>query len=70
MNPLRIIFSFLPFAAGMTIAAQSVYPGQHAGKMKVETTATLKANSFDLKDVKLLPGRVRDNLEIESAWMV
>lgn len=42
MNPLRIIFSFLPLAAGMTIAAQSVYPGQHAGKIKIESTVPAK----------------------------
>jgi len=54
----------------MTIAAQSVYPGQHAGKMKIETTAPHKASSFDLKDVRLLSGRVRDNMERDSAWIM
>lgn len=51
-------------------SAQSIYPGQHEGKLKVETSAPVRALSFDLKDVKLLPGRVRDNLERDSAWMV
>lgn len=29
----------------------------------------MRAHSFDLKDVKLLPGRVYDNLRRDSAWM-
>lgn len=50
--------------------AQSVYPGQHRGKMKQETMAPLRAESFDLKDVRLLPSRFRDNMVRDSAWMV
>ena len=35
-------------------SAQSVYPGQHQGKMKKETVAPVRVESFDLKDVRLL----------------
>lgn len=35
------------------VSAQSVYPGQHQGKLKKETVAPLQAESFDLKDVRL-----------------
>lgn len=49
--------------------AQSVVPGQHAGKLKVENRVAGKAQSFDLREVTLLPGRVRQNLERDSAWM-
>lgn len=49
--------------------AQSAYPGQHKGKIAVEVSAPVKAQSFDLKDVRLLPGRVHDNLMRDSAWM-
>lgn len=52
------------------LSAQSVYPGQHRGKMKKETVAPLLAESFDLKDVRLLPSRFRDNMMRDSAWMV
>ncbi|MDE7407643.1 MAG: glycoside hydrolase family 127 protein, partial [Muribaculaceae bacterium] len=52
-----------------TGGAQSVYPGQHGARIKVETTG-VPVKSFDLHEVKLLPGRVRDNLERDSAWMV
>ena len=30
-------------------SAQSVYPGQHQGKMKKETVAPIRVQSFDLK---------------------
>lgn len=50
-------------------SSQSLYPGQHKGKVKVETKVPVKAQSFDLKDVRLLPGRVHDNLSRDSAWM-
>lgn len=53
----------------MPLAAQSVYPGQHKGKLAVELSVSPKAYSFDLKDVRLLPGRVHDNLKRDSAWM-
>lgn len=48
---------------------QSIYPGQHNGKVKVEVSVPMKARSFDLKDVRLLPGRVHDNLSRDSVWM-
>ena len=31
--------------------------------------APLQAESFDLKDVRLLPSRFRDNMLRDSAWM-
>ena len=52
-----------------SLTAQSVYPGQHAGKLKLETVAPVKVKSFDVKDVRLLPSRFRENLERDSAWM-
>lgn len=70
MNRLHLISILITLATTTTVTAQSVYPGQHAGMLKVETTAPHKAECFDLKDVRLLPGRVRDNLERDSTWMV
>lgn len=49
--------------------AQSVYPGQHSGKIKVETCVPCKAEAFDLDEVRVLPGRVHDNIRRDSAWM-
>ena len=53
----------------VSLTAQSVYPGQHAGKLKQETVVPVKVKSFDVKDVRLLPSRFRENLERDSAWM-
>lgn len=67
----RSLFLLMTAAAVSTFAnAQSIYPGQHRGKIAVENSAPVKAESFDLKEVRLLPGRVRENLERDSAWMV
>lgn len=52
-----------------TLSAQSIYPGQHAGKMKKETVAPIQLESFDLKDVRLLPSRFRENMMRDSIWM-
>lgn len=56
-------------AAAAPATAQSVYPGQHSEKIKVENSVPCKALSFDLKDVRLLPGRVHDNMMRDSVWM-
>lgn len=66
---LKIIIFCAASAAAPVAAAQSVYPGQHEGKMKVENVAPSAVKAFDLKDVRLLPGRVHDNLSRDSAWM-
>lgn len=51
------------------VKAQSVYPGQHEGKMKIEVQASMQVQSFDLKDVRLLPSRFRENMMRDSVWM-
>ncbi len=69
---MRKIISIIAVSLAMsaTMQAQSVYPGQHAGKLKKVNTAAMKAESFNLKDVRLLPSRFRDNMRRDSAWMV
>lgn len=68
MNKL-VSTSIMLLLSLMASYAQSVYPGQHPGKLAMETKIPVRAQCFDLKDVRLLPGRVRDNLERDSAWM-
>ncbi len=68
MNYKNIILAVC-IGISSTISAQSVYPGQHRGKMEKETTISLWAESFDLKDVRLLPSRFRENMMRDSAWM-
>lgn len=66
----RMIITGLCLTVSGTLSAQSIYPGQHAGKMKKETIVPLQVKSFDLKDIRLLPGRFRENMMRDSAWMV
>ena len=66
----RITAIFTGAALGLAALGQSVYPGQHAGRLAADGKGECVARSFDLRDVRLLPGRVRDNLERDSAWMV
>ena len=66
----KILFTAICFGMSAALFAQSVYPGQHTGKMKKETVAPVQLESFDLKDVRLLPSRFRENMTRDSAWMV
>lgn len=67
MKKLVIALVLLSVAAGAI--AQSLYPGQHGGRLAVTPAGRCEAACFDLADVRLLPGRVRDNLERDSAWI-
>lgn len=66
---MRILLITTLLALSGAMSAQSVYPGQHKGKIKKETIAPMYAQSFDLKDVRLLPSRFRDNMMRDSIWM-
>lgn len=63
------IIAMAMLSTGSIAIAQSLYPGQHKDKVKVSANVPMKAQSFDLKDVRLFPGRVHDNLSRDSAWM-
>lgn len=66
----RISLTIVSVVCCACMYGQSIYPGQHSDKVAVDVVAPHSVECFDLKDVKLLPGRVRDNLERDSAWMV
>lgn len=66
----KVIIVAMSLTVFGTLSAQSIYPGQHAGKIKVETSAPMSVESFDLKDIHLLPSRFRENMMRDSAWMV
>ncbi|NDV79165.1 glycoside hydrolase family 127 protein [Dysgonomonas sp. 511] len=68
MKYIYIIILFLFFQ--LAIKGQSVYPGQHEGKIKQPLTGHIKAYSFDLKDVRLLNSPFRQNMERESKWIL
>lgn len=69
MNKKNMIVAVL-LIISVILSAQSIYPGQHVGKLKKETVAPLRVESFDLRDVRLLPSRFRENMMRDSAWMV
>ncbi len=69
MRNKSLILMTICAALSTGLSAQSIYPGQHAGKMKKVTTAPIQVESFDLKDVRLLPSRFRDNMMRDSVWM-
>ena len=66
---IKIILSALALATAIPADAQSLYPGQHEGKLHIPVAAELKAKCFDLKDVRLLPSRFKENMDRDSAWM-
>ena len=47
-------------------SAQSVYPGQHQGKMKKETVAPVRVESFDLKDIDRKSTRLNSSHTLAS----
>lgn len=57
-------------AISMGVCAQSVYPGVYEEKFKEGTKVVFAAECFELQNVRLLPGRFRDNMVRDSAWMV
>ena len=50
--------------------AQSVYPGQHEGKIKLPLQGEVKAYAFDMKDIRLLDSPFKQNMERESKWIL
>lgn len=65
---MRKLLVWLAAAAALSASAQSVCPGQFAGRFARESVAT-PAEAFDLHDVRLLPSRFRENLQRDSAWI-
>lgn len=64
---ILIISLLLPILSGFS---QSVYPGQHEGKIKLPLQGEVKAYAFDLKDVRLLDSPFKENMERESKWIM
>ena len=65
----KTFLSLSLFVVSASLSAQSVYPGQHQGKLKKETIAPMRVESFNLKDIRLLPSRFRENMSRDSVWM-
>lgn len=65
----KIILALVMAGSAAAVAGQSIYPGSADGRTGVADVCEVKAKAFPLSDVRLLPGRLRDNLERDSAWM-
>lgn len=65
----KVFIAVMSLVVSGGLSSQSVYPGQHSGKLKKETIAPMQVKSFDLKDVRLLPSRFRENMMRDSMWM-
>lgn len=65
----KIILALVMAGSAVAVAGQSIYPGSADGRTGVADVCEVKAKAFPLSEVRLLPGRLRDNLERDSAWM-
>lgn len=50
--------------------AQSVYPGQHSEKFTLPVKPEMKAESFNMADIRLLDSPFKENMERESKWIL
>ncbi len=66
----KYLIAIAMLVVSVCVSAQSVYPGTYEEKFKVEVNVPLAAECFELQDVRLLPGRFKDNQMRDSAWMV
>ncbi|NID13455.1 glycoside hydrolase family 127 protein [Fibrivirga algicola] len=55
---------------GQSVLGLAQYPGQSADKMKVPVNVPIKAQSFDLQDVRITHGLFHDNIEREGKWLL
>lgn len=66
----KILLIGLGLLFGELTNAQSVYPGQFAGKITQPVQADIHVYSFEMKDVKLLPSVFKNNMERGSDWIL
>ncbi|MCD8044722.1 MAG: glycoside hydrolase family 127 protein [Tannerellaceae bacterium] len=66
----KISLLLLALVSCYLLKAQSVYPGQHEGKIAVPLQGEIKAYAFDLKDVRLLDSPFKENMQRESRWIL
>lgn len=60
----------ISMAVAVGMQAQSLFPGQCVRLREIEDAVPMKAEAFDLHDVRLLPGRFMENMQRDSAWMM
>ncbi len=67
---MKILIQLVFIGLSVSVIAQSHYPGQHKGKIKLNDTKNVEQVSFDLRDVQLLDSRFTENMERESEWIM
>ena len=67
---LKRTLILLPLFLQFHTEAQSLYPGQYEEKRVVRDLAEPEAECFDQDRIRLLPGRFRENMQRDSAWMM
>ncbi len=69
MKYLKALALLSILSSGVCGYAQSIYPGIAQEKIKLPIKGDVKAESFNLKDVRLLDSRFHDNMRRDSAWL-
>jgi len=67
---IGFVFILSAFTVSFKLQAQSHYPGQHAGKFKIEDKLSPAVYAFDLDEVRLHEGRFLQNMEREQKWLL
>lgn len=66
----HLLSVLLTAGISLSLAAQSVYPHMFDSKMSVPDKAASAIQYLDPADVRLLPGRMYENLQRDSAWLM
>ena len=65
----KVFIAVMSLVVSGGLSGQSVYTGQHSGKLKKAAKAPMQEKSLDLKEVRLLPSRFREIMMRDSMWM-
>lgn len=66
---IRVVGCITLVVTYISTMAQSIYPGVATDKIKIPMKGEMRAESFNLKDVRLLDSRFHDNMRRDSVWL-
>jgi len=70
MHKLLVTASFLAACYLFSDRASAQYPGQYQQRQKISVAPGMKAQGFNLEDVRLLDSRFRQNMLRDGAWLL
>ncbi len=70
MMNIKKLIGYGLMTLGLSINAQSHYPGQHEDKLKLQDTKRVVMKAFDVENVTLLDSRFKANMKRESEWIL